>query len=138
VLVYGGILLAVTAALVAAIALRVPLKVDVIRDRGALAREVSDERGAPWVENVYRLQVMNTTEQARTYALAAQGLPALAIGSEASFEVPAATTLSVPLRLRAPAEAVAPGSHRIEIEVRAVDDPSIAVREKTTFLGLRR
>ncbi|HXF46739.1 MAG TPA: cytochrome c oxidase accessory protein CcoG, partial [Burkholderiaceae bacterium] len=138
VLVYGGILLTITAALAAAIALRVPLKVDVIRDRGALAREVSDERGATWVENVYRLQVMNTTERPQRYTLSAHGLPGLVIGSEPRFEVPAATTRSVPLRLQAPAEAVGPGSQRVEIEVRAVDDETIRVRETTTFLGLRR
>src|SRR5262249_34348171 len=45
VLIYTGILGAIVIGLGAAIALRVPLKVDVIRDRGALAREVSDERG---------------------------------------------------------------------------------------------
>src|SRR4030095_301369 len=39
VLVYSGILAAISVALVVAVALRVPLKVDVIRDRGGLARE---------------------------------------------------------------------------------------------------
>ena len=38
VFVYMGVLGAVTAALVVAVAVRIPLKVDVIRDRGALAR----------------------------------------------------------------------------------------------------
>jgi cytochrome c oxidase accessory protein FixG len=138
VLAYGGILLAITAALGTAIALRVPLKVDVIRDRGALAREVYDARGAARVENVYRLQVMNTSEKPRVFELRVHGLPELAVASEPRFEVPAATTRSVPLRLQAPAEAVGPGSHRIELEVRAVDEEAIRVREKTTFLGLRR
>ncbi len=42
-------------------ALRNPLKVDVIRDRGALAREATP--GV--IENVYRLQIMNTGETAQ-------------------------------------------------------------------------
>ncbi|GAB4476179.1 MAG: cytochrome c oxidase accessory protein CcoG [Burkholderiaceae bacterium] len=134
VLVYGSILAAVTTGLVVALALRVPLKVDVIRDRGSLAREV--ETG--WIENAYRLQVMNTSESAHVYTVRAEGLNGLAIASQTAFEVPAATTMSVPLRLQAPPEAAPGGSHRVYIEITAQDDASIRVREKTTFLGLRR
>ncbi len=134
VLVYGAILATVTAALVVALVLRVPLKVDVIRDRGSLARET--ETG--YVENSYRLQVMNTSERPHVYSVRVEGLPGLAVASQTSFEVPAATTMSVPLRLQVPPEAASPGSHRVYIEVTAQDDASIRVREKTTFLGLRR
>jgi polyferredoxin len=110
----------------------------VIRDRLALAREVSDERGSALVENVYRLNVANTTERRQRYSVQASGLPQLAVGSETSFEIEPASMRSVPLRLQAPADAVAPGSHPVTIEVRAQDDAGIAVREHTTFLGLRR
>jgi cytochrome c oxidase accessory protein FixG len=133
VLIYSAVLLAIAAALVVALVLRVPLKVDVIRDRGALAREVEDGR----VENIYRLQVMNTTEVPQTYAVTAGGLPGLVVASENEFEVPAATTKSVVLRLRAPSADVAPGSHKVSIEVQARAQRDIAVREGTTFLGLR-
>ncbi len=134
VFVYIGILATVLTALVVAISVRVPLKVDVIRDRGALARETDDGR----VENVYRLQVMNTTEQPRRFTISASGLPGLTLASEPGFDVPAAATASVPLRLQAPAGDVAPGSHRVQIEIAAQDDPGVHVTEKTTFLGLRR
>ncbi|MCX8114440.1 MAG: 4Fe-4S dicluster domain-containing protein, partial [Burkholderiaceae bacterium] len=134
VLVYASILTAVTAGLVVALVLRVPLKVDVLRDRGSLAREV--ETG--WIENAYRLQVMNTSERAHSYVVRVEGLPGLTVASQTAFDVPAATTMSVPLRLQAPPEAAAPGSHRVYVEVAAQDDPSIRVREKTTFLGVRR
>jgi polyferredoxin len=134
VLLYGGVLLGIVAALATAIVVRVPLKVDVIRDRASLAREV--EGGL--VENVYLLRVSNTTEAPRRFALSASGLPGLAVASEARFELGPATTVSVPLRLVAAVEAVAPGSSKVSIEVRAEDEPTVAVRETTTFLGLRR
>jgi cytochrome c oxidase accessory protein FixG len=134
VLVYSGILLAVTAALVAAVSVRVPLKVDVIRDRGALAREAEDGR----VENTYRLQVMNTSERAQTYALAASGLPGLEIASESTFELPGASTRPVLVRLRARPEDVPPGSSKVVLSVRSVDTPGVEVEEKTVFLGLKR
>jgi len=134
VFVYSGILLAITAALAVAVALRVPLKVDLIRDRGALAREADGGQ----VENVYRMQVSNTTEARRAFTVSVAGLPGLAVASEARFEVGPAAVASVPLRLLADAEQVAPGSHKIAVEIRAADDPAVAVRETTTFLGLRR
>jgi cytochrome c oxidase accessory protein FixG len=138
VIVYGTILLAVIAALAAAVYLRVPLKVDVIRDRAALAREVMDDKGAPQVENVYRLQVMNTTERGQTYTLRVGGLPGLVVTSHATFEVPPATTMSVPLRVQAPIDNVPPGSNKISVDVQAQGDAAIRVHETTTFLGLRR
>jgi cytochrome c oxidase accessory protein FixG len=134
VLVYGAFLVAVTVALAAALVLRVPLKVDLIRDRGALASEADDGR----VENSYRMQVSNTTESRRAFVVAASGLPGVAVGSETRFEVGPASVASVPLRLLADGQQVGPGSHKVTVEVRAEDDPGVAVRETTTFLGLRR
>jgi cytochrome c oxidase accessory protein FixG len=137
VLVYSGFLTAIVVGLITAMVLRVPLKVDVIRDRGALAREVTDDTGRVLVENVYRLQVMNTAEQRRSFTLRADGVTDLELASETTFEVAPASTVSIPLRLRAPATLDA-GSHRVYVEVHAQGEDSVHVREKTTFLGLRR
>jgi cytochrome c oxidase accessory protein FixG len=137
VLVYATILLAIVTALAAAVYLRVPLKVDIIRDRAALAREVIDDQGRARVENVYRLQVMNTTEKGQTYTLQVSGLPGLTVASESRFEVPPASTTSVPLRVQAPAESVPPGSNKIAIDVQSHSDAAIRVHETTTFFGLR-
>jgi hypothetical protein len=82
--------------------------------------------------------VINTTERPREYTLQAQGLPGLRVESATRFTVPAATTDAVPMRLAVPEGSAPPGSSKIEITVTAVDDPSISVREKTAFLGLRR
>ena len=133
VLVYATILGAIVVGTLTALALRVPLKVDVIRDRGALAREVEDGR----VENVYRLQVMNTTEARQRYEVSAGGLPGLRVASERQFELEPASTRTVVLRLQADA-GVPPGAQRVDIEVRSTNEARLHVREKTTFLGLRR
>ena len=76
-LVYSAILGAVAIAAAVSLSLRTPLKVDVIRDRAAMAREV--EGGL--IENVYRLQIMNTTEQARAFEIAVSGLPGFTSGA---------------------------------------------------------
>ena len=74
VLIYAAILALIVAGVGAALALRVPLKLDVIRDRGAMGREVEDGM----IENVYRLQIMNTSEKAQTYRIRVSGIDTLA------------------------------------------------------------
>lgn len=133
VLIYSAILATICFAMVASLALRVPLKVDVIRDRGTFAREVADGR----VENVYRLQVMNTSARAAHYQLAAEGLPGLAVDSEAQLDLGPASSQTIIVRLRAPVAGVPTGANRIAITVSASDDVRVHVREKTVFFGLR-
>jgi cytochrome c oxidase accessory protein FixG len=130
VLVYGAILLAVSAALLASLYLRVPLKVDVLRDRASLSREVEGGN----IENVYRLQLMNTQEKPHRYRIGVSGLDTVAVASDPEVEVPAASTRQVPVRLRIGPGAAGKGAHPIVIEVRALDDPGIAAREKSVFM----
>jgi polyferredoxin len=129
-LVYGAVLLGVTGVLAGALYLRVPLKVDIVRDRTSLAREVEGGR----IENVYRVRLMNTQETPHRYRIAVSGLPGIAVASESEVEVPAATTRQVPLRVQIDPGTTGKGSHRIEIDVRAVDDERIAAREPAAFL----
>jgi cytochrome c oxidase accessory protein FixG len=129
VVVYSAILAAITAALGVSLALRVPLKVDVIRDRAAIAREV--EGGL--IENVYRLQIMNTTEQARAFDINVTGLPGIMVWGENITGVPGAETRMVPVRVRVDAATPA-GSHPIEFTVRALGVAGVEVREGAVFI----
>jgi cytochrome c oxidase accessory protein FixG len=129
VLVYGLILLAVTIAAAASLYLRVPLKVDVIRDRAAIAREVGDD-----IENVYRLQIMNTAEQDRLYQIRVRGLKDIEIEGPERVAVGPATSRMVPVRVRVERDEVQPGTHPIEFEVRAIGIEGVAVREKSVFI----
>jgi cytochrome c oxidase accessory protein FixG len=130
-LVYGALFVAISAAALGSLAMRNPLKVDVLRDRGALAREA-----APGVvENVYRLQIMNTTEVPQRFEIRARGLPGLAVaGVEQPVAVDASGVRSVPLRLTTAADAAEPGTHRIDIEVASVDLPGLKREERSTFI----
>jgi cytochrome c oxidase accessory protein FixG len=128
VLVYAAILASIATAAAASLYLRTPLKVDVIRDRAAIAREV--EGGL--IENVYRLQIMNTTEEARAFTVGVRGLPDIHVWGEPTVGVPAATSRMVPIKVRA---APAPsGTHPIEFEVRALGVENVAVTEHSVFI----
>ncbi|MEY4712160.1 MAG: hypothetical protein RIS88_1610 [Pseudomonadota bacterium] len=127
VLVYAVILGALTLSVGISLVLRTPLKVDVVRDRAALARIVVGGQ----IENVYRLQIMNATEVAQSYRISAQGLPGLAVASDAEFTVDAAQSRWVAVRLQVPHGTSTPGSYPIRFHIASDDD---AVAEKSVFL----
>ena len=128
---YTSVLLAIATTAGVALYLKNPIKMDVMRDRGVLARESS-----PGImENVYRIQIMNTDEKARSFKLTVEGLPGIRIADlPPTIDVGAAATRLLPLRLQAPADAVTPGPHRIDIIIESVDDPKLTRREKSTFI----
>jgi hypothetical protein len=87
------------------------------------------------IENVYRLQVMNTDAVARRYSIEANGLPGLAVvGVAQPVALDAEGAKLVPLRVRVAADAAAPGTHRIEFVVTALEDATVARREPSTFI----
>jgi cytochrome c oxidase accessory protein FixG len=129
ILVYTSILAAVTIALFGHMLTRVPLKVDVIRDRGALAREVEDGM----VENVYRLHVINGAESARRYRITVSGVDTAFVASGGEAEVEQASPRMVPVAVRIKPGNGKPGTNTVVFQVEAVDDPSVSVREKSTF-----
>ncbi|HEX4943669.1 MAG TPA: cytochrome c oxidase accessory protein CcoG [Usitatibacteraceae bacterium] len=130
-LVYTTILATVVVAAAAALFVRVPLKVDVIRDRGAMVREVGDGE----LENVYRLQVMNATESARRFRITVEGLHGVRVASEPVVEMAAASTRAFPVRIRLSEEHAKGGSQKFWITVAAEDGSGIQVREKAVFLS---
>ena len=132
--IYTAILGGIVVAAGTALFMRVPLKVDVIRDRNTLAREV--EGGL--VENVYRLQVMNTIERPRRIEIAVEGdasLQGLALVQDpGALEIPATTSRLLTLRVRTMAGS-ARGAKPITFVVTSNDGgPPVAVREKSRFL----
>jgi polyferredoxin len=116
--------------------MRAPIKMDVIRDRASLAREVDDER----IENVYRLQVMNTDERAHRFTLeVGSGTDHLRkvelLTDPQPLEIPAASARLVAVRVRAEPHD-ARGSQPIEFVLRTVDGAGrpVALHEKSRFV----
>lgn len=129
VLIYSCILLGLSIAMVVSLAIREPLKVDVIRDRASLARIVSGGK----LENVYRLQVMNATEQAQTYGISVKGLNGVEMAEGQVVDVDAAQTRGVTVRVQIPYGSAETGSHPIEFEITASSGHG-HVLEKSVFL----
>lgn len=130
IMLYTAILLGIVLATAWSLATRVPLKVDVIRDRSILAREADDGR----IENVYNLKIMNTTESPKQYVLSVSGLEAAEIVGEPDIEVGSAENREVTVVVRVPPESAKHGANTIYFEIKARDFASIEVHEKASFM----
>jgi len=115
---------------------RNPIKVDVIRDRGSMSREV--EGGL--IENVYRLHVMNTQEKSQRFVVHVTGLDGMKIvGLPQSLNIDSATSKTIAMNVRVDPSNAAKGTTRIEFQIIAVDEEGherpdeFSIHEKATF-----
>jgi cytochrome c oxidase accessory protein FixG len=129
VLIYSAILGGVVLAMLVSLSLRTPFKVDVVRDRGVMARIVNGGK----IENVYRLQIMNATESLQHYKIGVSGLNGLVVSSEDVVEVKSTEARWVAVRVQAPFDVAAPGSHAMQFDIKSIDTPGQLV-EKSVFL----
>jgi len=134
VMIYATILSLLVASLFTSLMLRTSFRVDVVRDRGVMARIA--EGGM--LENVYRLQIMNATESTQRYRLSASGIADLKVESDAadqnkSVTVNPAESRWIPVRLQIPDGSIKSGSHPVAFEVRAIESNE-TVSEKSVFL----
>lgn len=130
VILYTAILTLISIAWIWGLATKPELRVDVIRDRMTLAREV--EGGM--IENVFRLQFMNVSEVPQKYAVTVSGLDKLELVGDPQVELASASNKNVTYQVRIPVESIAKGSHTIYFDVKALSDDKIAVHEKAIFL----
>ena len=132
VLVYSGMLMAIAVALVAAVLLRVPLRLDVIRDRNSLFREASQGR----IENVYVLKLMNMDSEPHRYRITATGIEGLALRADDELiTVRSGEVTEVPVALLAERDRITKRSTPIRFHAEAEDNPKLKVEEDARFLG---
>ena len=126
---YTSVLLAIIVATIWSLAVRIPLKVDILRDRTTLYREADDGR----IENVYTFHIINTDERAHRYALEVTGVDGIQISGDQVLEVPATSNKKILVVASVEDGVASQGSHPIFFDVRALSDDKIAVQEKTAF-----
>ncbi|CAM3658494.1 Iron-sulfur 4Fe-4S ferredoxin transmembrane protein [Bordetella sputigena] len=132
--VYGTLLLGLVLAMAGALWLRQPLRMDVIRDRGVLGREVA----GGMVENVYRLQFINTSSLPLQVALSADGLRDVVVRApdgSSGVHVDPLDNKVIAAVARAPGAGAEPGAHRIVIHAvgTAPDGSVVRTDEPASF-----
>jgi cytochrome c oxidase accessory protein FixG len=129
ILIYTGILSLILLAMIVSISLRTTFKVNVVRDRGVMARVVDGGK----IENVYRLQVMNATEQEQRYRITVRGLPNLSITTEQEIVVASTEAVWVVVRVQAPPEVAQPGLYKIYFDIDSLHTPG-QLHENSKFM----
>ncbi len=132
VIVYAALLTGILIATLISMSQRVPLEMDVIRDRIALYREAADGD----IENVYVIKILNMDKVERRYSLVVDGIKGLQLDmAKKELRVRSGEVLEVPLRLKVPADSLKKRSTEITFTLETVDGTTLKVEEKARFLG---
>ncbi|WP_018077666.1 cytochrome c oxidase accessory protein CcoG [Thiobacillus denitrificans] len=131
-IIYSVLLALISGAFVWSLATRVPLRVDVVRDRVALSKETDEGM----IENVYRLQLINKDGRPHRYTIGAQGIAGLQVVA-ATREIAAAPlqTVDIPVSLIADPVDLKGRSIEVTFTVQAIDDPRIRQAVATKFFN---
>jgi cytochrome c oxidase accessory protein FixG len=130
IMLYTGILLVITAIFVYSLSTRIPMRVDVLRDRGVMTREVGDGL----TENVYLLHIMNMQDTDRSFTVKAEGLEGIRMDGQDTFTVQALQNMTQPINVRVPAGEGKPGANPINFVIVDTLNPDIRRDEKSTFI----
>ena len=129
IIIYSLVLLAIISVVIGSLLTRTPLKMDVIRDRGSMGREIEDGL----IENVYRLQIMNTEEAAHRYRISVSGIEGIVLQGASDITLGPTESRGMPVNLRIPAGAGEQGSNKIFVTITDTDNPDVQVSEKAVF-----
>lgn len=135
--VYIALLSVFIIGLLISLSLRSPLRVDIVRDRGVLGREIP----GGMIENIYRIQVINMSEKDQKFVLKATSkeMPQVTVlvgeDNEQQIDVPAFSNQWVPMVIRVPVQGSAKGLHPLSLHIENTDktDGALSAQQETTF-----
>lgn len=132
VILYAVLLTIIASGVLWSILNRVPLQVDVIRDRNSLFRETVDGE----IENVYIVKIINMDEQTHAFRIDAVGIEGMQVLKDnKNMQVESGAVLDLPLRIVVPPDALTARSTEIHFQVSAEDDPELNAEQDARFLG---
>ncbi len=132
VIAYALLLSVLTGALIWGLWQRIPLEVDIMRDRSALYHRTDEGL----VENVYHLKIINMSENDQIYDVSVEGIAGLQLlMNDPQVTVAHGSVADVPLRVRADPSELAAGSNSLTFHIRAIGDPKIRLDQPARFIG---
>jgi len=127
---YGTALVLLVVGLIAALSNRQELRMDVLRDRNALYRELSNGN----IENVYTLKVVNKGESDHQLTLEVTGLPGLRVELDPPQPVAAAGEMTaIAARVQADPDEAGSGGNNVLFEIRSTLDETITADSDARF-----
>ncbi len=128
---YLVILVAIISMFVYTIITRVPLKLDVIRDRNRLYQE--NVQGM--IENIYTIKILNMDTSSHNFLITAVGLKNMKLHGPKSVWVKSGEVKSIPVRLIVDPGYLKKTTSNVEFLVRAVEDKSLTAESESRFIG---
>ncbi|EAR61690.1 cytochrome c oxidase accessory protein CcoG [Neptuniibacter caesariensis] len=110
---------------------RIPLEVDILRDRGQLYTETSSGK----IENVYTLKLANKEQVDHQYRISILGLDGIEYFGDEVVTIKSGELLDMAVRLNIEQKYLPSSNNNILFKVEALDDPSIVVEEENRFIG---
>jgi len=128
---YAAVLIVMMASFGALIYTRVPLQIDVIKDRGALFQMT----GLGQIENSYVLKIMNMSDEDHRFSISVAGLEGIKITTASEVEVASGEILSVPTSIEADPTKMETSNYTIEFTVQALGNSELSNTSESRFLG---
>jgi cytochrome c oxidase accessory protein FixG len=110
---------------------RIPLEVDILRDRGKLYAETSNGM----IENTYTLKLANKEQIDHQFSIKVSGLEGMKYMGDEVVMIKSGELLDLPVRITIPAKYLSKANNNILFEVEALDNPSISIKEENRFIG---
>ncbi|MDD5392625.1 MAG: cytochrome c oxidase accessory protein CcoG [Thiothrix sp.] len=130
-LIYAGLLTLITVALLYSMVNRIPLDMDVIRDRNVLFRDTGDGG----IENIYILKVINMDQQAHKYKITVSGIEGMTLSGVDNVNVPSGKVAEVTVNVRANPDKMTSKSEKVMFHIEAEENPTLTDSQEGRFLG---
>jgi cytochrome c oxidase accessory protein FixG len=132
IIIYTVIILAIVSALIYSMATRIPLELDIIRDRNALYRTTS----SGLIENIYTLKIANMDTRVHHYKITMQSdFNARLIMRRDDIVVQPGLSENFSARVEADPVDIKQISQKLHFTLVATDDESLKVEETGVFIG---
>jgi cytochrome c oxidase accessory protein FixG len=134
ILIYGSLLLGITLAMIYGLATRIPLEMDIIRDRNSLF--VENDEGM--IENVYTLRILNMQESDERYHIDIQGLEGANLTPDLpEVSVGAGKILDLPVRISIDPANLKSSTSKVRFHIQSLNHKDLEYTAESRFLGPR-
>ena len=131
---YSSIFIVVIIAFIYLISNRVPMDMNVIRDRNNLFSETFSGE----IENTYTLKILNMSQASQNYELTATGFDSILLMGKQHFTVDSGEVYLLPIRLRISAEELPKRSNDIQFVLQALNGHKQKMKSNAKFLGPKK
>jgi len=131
---YTSIFIIVVSAFFYLLSHRIPIDINVIRDRNNLYTETFSGE----IENTYTLKILNMSQQSQTYNLSVTGYENMILEGEKTFDIASGDILTLPVRIKVSADQLDKRSNEINFIIETTGEEIYTNTSPAKFLGPKK